>query len=294
MGLAESGGEQALWAMGSEVLVMRRRVSDSGRVLVGWLALGLGLVLASAASGHPGGIPVGKTSAGIYCAHCHASTAESDLEGTGEKAKSELPENKHFPAILAGIGIYGKLVEAERAGLVELLAAVDRNSTIKLEAPAEVTAGATFEVKLGLTGGAGPTVAVGLVDRSHRLRGRPVWTQGFEVLGLPKVVGGKLRPLPVSAAKARVPNLLDIEGISSSAEADRWAKVQVVFTLKAPMKPGDYPLFGAYLYGTEKAVKPLRRTDDSRFPPYPLGGETAASGRVKFSLKHVLRVKAAP
>ena len=273
---------------------MRLRVRDSGWGPVRWVALGLGVLLASAASGHPGGTPVEKTSVGIYCANCHASTAESDLEGTGEKAKAELPENKHFAGILAGIGVYEKLSEADRARLVELLSAVDRNSTIKLEAPAEVAAGATFQVKVGLTGGAGPTVAVGLFDRPHRLRTRPVWTQGFEVLGLPKVVGGKVRRPAASAAKVRVPNLIDIEGVSSSADADRWAKVQVVFTLKAPMKAGDYPLFGAYLYGTEKAVNLSRRTDDSRFPPSPLGGETAASGRVKFSLKHVIRVKAAP
>jgi len=282
-----------------EVVVWR--VGDSGSGWIRWVGLGLGVVVASAASGHPGGTPIGKPRAGIYCASCHASTAEADLEGQREKATAELPENKHYKAIRAGIGVYGKLSEADRARLVELLEAVDRSSTITVEAPAEVAAGSIFEVKIGLTGGAGPAVAVGLFDRPHRLFTRPISIVGFEVLGLPRVVGGKLRPSAAAAgtktsapAPTSVPYLVDIEGVSSSADDDRWAKMQVVFRLKAPAKAGDYPLVGAYLYGTEKAVNLSRRTDDSRFPPFPLGGETAASGRVKFSSKQVLRVKAAP
>jgi hypothetical protein len=286
-----------------EEFVMRIRVDDRGWGLVQWAALGLGIILASAASAYPGGGMAGeKTKVGLYCAHCQSSTAVSDLEGTGEKATAELAENKHFAGILAGTGVYGQLSEADRARLVELLSAVDRNSTITLEAPAEVAAGATFQVKVALTGGAGPVVAVGLFDRPQRLFARPASTLGFEVLGWPKAVGGKVRRPADSGVKASeqaakpapVPYLVEIEGVSSSADNDRWAKVQVVFTLKAPMKAGDYPLFGAYLYGTEKAVKLSTRTDDPRFPPTPLGGATGPSGRVKFSLKQMVRVKAAP
>ncbi len=278
---------------------MQIRALDSGMGTAASLVLATAWLLAGGAAAHPGGTPVGVPAAGLYCATCHASTATTDFEGQAARAESELVEKKHLSAIRAGIGSYQTLSKADRERLATLIESVDRHSQISVDVPASVAPGARFEIKVVLTGGAGPTVAVGLFDRPHRLYARPIATKGFELIGDPRVSGGRLRATAASGKSAaspapvvvkRVHTLFDIEGVSSSADADRWAKVEIVFALQAPAEPGDYPIFGAYLYGTEKAVKLSTRTDDSRFPPFPLGGETAASGRVKFSAPQVLRV----
>ncbi len=282
------------------VRAMSRAVSAG---MIGLMTGAIVGLLAGSAAAHPGGTPAGVPAAGLYCATCHASTSPTDFEGQAAKAESELVETKHLRAIRAGIGTYQTLSEPDRERLAALIESVDRNSQITVDVPATVAPGARFEISVVLTGGAGPTVAVGLFDRPHRLYARPIAARGFELVGEPRVSGGRLRATaasgkaaatPIPAAVKRVPTLFDIEGVSSSADADRWAKVEIVFELQAPAEPGEYPLFGAYLYGTEKAVKLSTRNDDSRFPPFPLGGETAASGRVKFSAPRVLRVGPAP
>jgi hypothetical protein len=272
-------------------------MGTAGRV-VRRLIVVLGAGFAFEASGHPGGTPDDLVATGLYCARCHASTAESDLEGLGERARTDLAENKHLKAVREGAGVYSALPPEERGRIAELLAAVDAHSTVAVEAPAEVAAGATFEVRIELAGGAGPRVAVGLFDRPHRLYARALALQGFEVLGTPRVEGARLHALPAGdggtagAPGSKRPTFFDIEGIASSADAQRWASARIVFTLKAPTKAGDYGLVAAYLYGTEKAVEGTTRNDDSRFGPRPLGGVTGASGRIRFSEKRLLRVVA--
>ena len=64
--------------------------------------------------------------------------------------------------------------EADRTLLVEHIRALDAASTITVEAPSLIAPGAVFEVKVSLTGGAGPAVGVALVDRPHRWYARPI------------------------------------------------------------------------------------------------------------------------
>lgn len=278
---------------------MRTLRKESGNRVLRNLVVLLGASLATQAAAHPGGTPPEQVDAGVYCAGCHASTAESDLEGLGDKARSEMAESKHLKAVREGFGAYSRLDPADRGRIAELLAAVDQHSTVVLEAPAEVAAGATFEVRVSLAGGAGPRVAVGLFDRPHRLYARALALRGFEVLGTPRVEGARLRELPpgdsgaVAGRAAKKQEIFfDLDGIESSAAAKRWANARIVFTLKAPHEPGDYGLVAAYLYGTEKAVKGTTRTDDARLGTVPLGGTTGASGRIRFSAKRTLRVVA--
>ena len=61
---------------------------------------------------------------------------------------------------------------------------------------------------------------------------------------------------------------------------------------KAPVTPGNYPLVGAYLYGTEKAT-PLGYSVHPLYGKSVRGGYTGNSGRVKFSEAHVITVRAA-
>lgn len=254
------------------------------------------VALATTAGAYPGGTPDFQTDVAPYCAACHASTAEGDLSGLGERATAELPETKHYAAILSGAGQYADIPEAERARLVELLSAVDRNSTIQLEYPASVAIGETFQVTVKVTGGAGPSVGIGLVDRPHRFFAKPASALGWEVVGAPTILGPKgpqtewieRRP----EREGRDVTFVNVGGVQSSADEDRWSRAKVIFTLRAPLEEGDYPLVGAYFYGTETGTA-LTTRSHPEYGPQPLGGALGKSGRVKFSKKAVISVKPA-
>lgn len=250
--------------------------------------------VAGGASAYPGGTPDYQTDVGPFCAGCHSSTAKEDLSGLGERATAELATNKHYAAIRSGAGKYAELSETDRARLIEMLSAVDRNSTIVLEFPAQVAPGETFQVTVKVTGGAGPTVGVGLVDRPHRFFARPASALGWKVVGAPTIIGPKgpqrnwieRRP----ERKGRNVTFVNVEEIRSSAEDDKWSRAKIIYTLKAPSAVGDYPLVGAYFYGTETAVGLSTRMDPER-GPQPLGGVLGRSGRVKFSETAIISVK---
>jgi hypothetical protein len=259
-------------------------------VVIGLLAsLGMGT-----ATAYPGGTPDFQTDVGPYCAACHSSTAENDLAGLGERATAELAPNKHYAAIRAGEGKYSELSENDRGRLIELLSAVDLNSTISLEFPAQVAPGETFQVTVKVTGGAGPSVGVGLVDRPHRFFARPASALGWEVVGAPTIIGPKG---PQSRWIERRPEregrnitFVNVEGIESSADEGKWSRAKIIYTLKAPSVIGDYPLVGAYFYGTETGVK-MSTKMHLEYGPQPLGGVLGKSGRVKFSETAVIAVK---
>lgn len=271
-----------------------REARPRGPGLGAWLAAFL--FMSTAASAYPGGTPDFQTDVGPYCASCHASTSESDLSGLGDRAKAEMPLLKHYASIRAGVGAYADLPEADRARLVELLAAVDRNSTIALEVPAQVQPGETFQVTVKVTGGAGPAVGVALVDRAHRFFAKPASALGWQVVGAPTIIGPRgpqtdwieRRP----SREGRDITFVNVEGVQSDAEADKWARAKIVFTLKAPEVVGDYPLVGAYFYGTETGTSLATRVHPE-YGPLPMGGTLGKSGRIKFSEKTMISVKAA-
>ncbi len=252
------------------------------------------LLVVPTAMAYPGGTPDFQTDVAPYCAACHSSTAEEDLAGLGERAKSELATNKHFAQIRAGAGKYGELSVEDRARLIGLLSAVDRNSTITLEYPPQVAPGETFQVTVKVTGGAGPSVGVGLVDRSHRFFARPASALGWEVVGAPTIIGAKG---PQSEWISRRPEregrnitFVNVDGVSSSAEEDRWSRAKIIFTLKAPDSIGDLPLVGVYFYGTETSTRLSTRMHPD-YGAQPLGGTLGKSGRVKFSERAVISIR---
>lgn len=254
----------------------------------------LSLSAASAVQAYPGGTPDFQTDVGPYCAACHSSTAPEDLAGLGARAETEMPSGQHFMAIQAGTGPYAELSAEDRGRLIEMLTAMDQNSTIQLEGPAQVAPGAKFQVTVKVTGGAGPSVGVGLVDRAHRFYARPASSLGWEIVGAPSIIGPKG---PQSEWIGRRPEragrgitFVNVQGISSSAEANRWSRAKVIYTLRAPLTPGDYPLVGAYFYGTETGS-----TMSTRIHPQhgaqPLGGTLGKSGRIKFSKENMISVR---
>ena len=133
-----------------------------------WVAISALLLAPGYSHSYPGGTPDFQTDVAPFCAACHSSLAEEVLEGAGPRAEKELSANKHLALIMSGQGPYEKLSEADRATLVQQIQAVEANSKISLvDSPAQVPAGSSFHVTLEVTGGAGPVVGVGLVDRAQ-------------------------------------------------------------------------------------------------------------------------------
>lgn len=251
---------------------------------------------AAPAFGYPGGTPDFQTDVAPFCAACHSSTAATDLAGApGDRADKELAANKHYALVASGSKAYAELSEAQRGQLVELLKAVDANATIEIDFPPQVAPGETFQITVRVAGGGGPVVGVALVDRAHRWYARSASAIGWQVVGAPTVIGPKGSPQSDWLGKrperfGRGITYVNIGDWKSSAETGDWAKAKVIFTLKAPDKPGDYPLVGAFWFGTEKAIG-LSTKANPMYGDQPLGGYTGKSGRVKFSTPHVISVK---
>jgi hypothetical protein len=252
------------------------------------------LLLAGSASAYPEGTPSFQTDAAPYCAGCHSSRNTAMLEGATELAEKELAERKHVAQIFSGQKGYASLSETDRKTLAEQIRALDEASTVTLAAPARVAPGQLLEVRVDVTGGAGPAVGVALVDRAHRWWARPVASLGFTVAAPPAITGpdGALQQEWLARrpeAAGRNLSFVNVTGISSDAAARRWSRATVVFTLRAPERPGSYPLAAAYFYGTEKATV-LGFTTDPRGRKEPRGGLTGSSGRILFSEVHTLVV----
>lgn len=254
------------------------------------------LMLVTAAGAYPGGTPSYQTDVAPFCAGCHASRNLEMLEGNPERAQKETAERKHISRILAGQKGYKSLTETDRKALAEQIRAVDEASTVSISAPAQVRAGELFPVTVQVTGGAGPVVAVALVDRAHRWYARPAASAGWFSAAPPRVTGpdgqhqtGWLDKRP--EADGREISFVNITGVESDAAAGKWSSASVVFTLRAPAEPGTLPLAAAYLYGTEKATV-LGYTTNALGRKEPRGGIGGASGRVLFS--DVLQIQVVP
>ena len=261
---------------------------------------GLGFLVGSSMpaqlAAYPGGTPDFQTDVMPFCAACHSSTNETDLEGApGDRAVKEVAAQKHLAGIMAGTKTYAELAAPDRAKLVDLIKAVDAASTIELEFPPSVAPGETFQVTARIAGGSGPAVGVGLVDRAHRWWAKPASTLGWAVVGSPTIIGPDGGPQSEwlnrrPERKGRNVTFVNVTDWKSNAEAQQWASAKVIFTLRAPEKAGEYPLVGFYLYGTEKATT-LGTKPNPMYGDQPLGGYTGKSGRVKFTESHVITVK---
>lgn len=261
-----------------------------------WIAASFLVFASSGASAYPGGTPDFQTDVAPFCAACHSSVNVESLQDAGPRAEKELSANKHLALILQGQGPYEKLSEADRATLVQQLQAVEANSKIEfVDYPPQVKAGEVFNLTVLVTGGAGPVVGVGLVDRAHRWYARPASSAGWAVIGAPTVIGPDGKPQSEWLDRrpqrlGRQVTFVNVTGVSSDATTGTWSKSKIIWALRAPDRPGDYPLVGVYLYGTEKATT-LGSTEHPVYGKQPLGGYGGKSGRVKFTPPVVITVK---
>jgi hypothetical protein len=245
-------------------------------------------MLAPAANAYPGGTPDFLTDAAPYCASCHSSTSEEMLSSAGpERAQKELAANKHIALIRAGEGAYQSLSADERALLAEHVRAVDANTSVRISAPPKVAINGELRVKVEVAGGAGPVVGVALVDTPQRWLARPVSGVGWFVAADPQILGQDFQEQTDWLAKrplslARNLTYVNVTGLRSDAVKADWARAQVLWTLRAPSRPGKYPLVAALWYGTEKA-SPLGVVTDPIRGRMLRGGVAGHSGRILFS-----------
>ena len=257
--------------------------------------LGLVALVAGDSRAYPMGTPTYQTDVAPYCASCHSSLDAAVLAGAGERADKELAERKHISLILAGKKGYEPLSPADRQALADQIRALDAASTVSLEAPASVKPGRVFQVKVRVTGGAGPVVGVALVDAAHRWYARPITSADFAVVGAPEVTGadGESRDEWIERrpeSMGREISYVNIPGIHSDAAAGVWDSAGVVFSLRAPDRPGDYPMAAAYFYGTEKSTV-LGYTTTPTGVKQVRGGIFSYSGRVIFTAVQQIRVE---
>jgi hypothetical protein len=248
-----------------------------------------------AALAYPGGTPSYQTDVAPFCAGCHSSRSADALAGAGERAEKEVAERKHIAVIRSGQDGYASLSEADRQTLVEQIRALDAASTISIKAPTSVKRGETFLVQVRVTGGAGPVVGVALVDRPHRWYARPAPSAGWNVVAPPEITGADGQPRaqwlskrPESAGRNLA--FVNVPGIQSDAAMGKYDSAEVVFTLRAPDRPGSYPLAAAYLYGTEKSSV-LGYTTSTLGDKEVRGGYGGGSGRILFTPVQQIQVQ---
>jgi len=251
--------------------------------------------LAAPAGAYPGGVPSFQTDAAPFCAGCHSSRDASALAGAGERATKETSEQKHIAVILSGQQGYASLSEPDRQTLVEQIRALDAASTIEMKAPAQVKPGEVFQVQVRVTGGAGPVVGVGLVDRDHRWYARPAASAGWQIAAPPEITGADGSPRmdwlnKRPAEFGRNLSFVNVPGIQSDSAARKWDSAQVIFTLRAPSTAGAYPLAAAYWYGTEKSTL-LGYTTNSLGQKEVRGGLAGGSGRILFTKVQQIQVQ---
>jgi hypothetical protein len=251
------------------------------------VALAAALLAPTGAGAYPGGTPNYQTDVAPFCASCHSSRSADALAGVGERAEKEVAERKHIAVILSGEKGYASLGEPDRQTLAEQIRALDVASSVAMTAPSSVAPGQLFEVTVRVTGGAGPVVGVGLLDGNHRWYARPVSSAGFSVAAPPKIEGPDGQPQHEWLSKrpeARTRNLsfVNVTGVESDSAAQQWASARVTFQLRAPDRPGSYPMAAVYLYGTEKSSV-LGYTTNALGWPEVRGGLGGGSGRVMFT-----------
>lgn len=254
-----------------------------------------GLVIAAAAGlttqlvAYPGGTPRFVTNAAPYCTTCHSSVNADQLKDMApDAAAGMLPDKHHYAALSAGDRSYQELAVPDREKLLTAVKAMDANSKVELAvSAAKVKPGGALTATVTTKGGAGPVVGIMLTDNDQRYQSSPVQVEGFLITQDPQVTGPDGKPQTKfldgrEAGLSRGINYVNVQDVKSDPDAGTYAECKVVYTLAAPMTPGEYTISAAFLYGTEKAIALGRKeTPDGRV--VPVGGGGSGSGRIQFA-----------
>jgi hypothetical protein len=271
---------------------MKRATSVALSILAmsaGWLAP------TSTALAYPGGTPSFVTDVAPYCAACHASVSEDQLQGVpAARVSAELAANKHIAKIeTAGDGSpYNGLSSEQREALIAAIKKIDAATTVKLSAPASAKPGEVIDVVVEVTGGSAPVLGVALVDSNQRWQASSASGAGWLVTEKPKVTGPDGKP-QTKFTDGRNPALrpgtsyVNVYEIAADPGASKFSTVKVAWKLRAPAQAGSVPLAAVLLYGTE--ISSPNGAVETAAGKGPRGGLGGSSGRVKFS--DVVQVK---
>ncbi len=219
------------------------------------------------------------------CASCHAVRNKSTMpEMPDAFAESELPASKHFGAVRSQQppSPYLELTEEEKTRIIQEAEQIDQNSSVTISGPTEVKQGTKVTVTIKARGGNGPAIGLMLVDKPYRYQARPVTADGWQIVDEPQVKGqgGKVQMTWLDKRIEGTPRNLGFILVMDQRydpENDLLPEGEITYTLIAPVKPGDYTLTAAFLYGTEDASH--------------AGVFQRPSGRLMFSAPHTIQVR---
>jgi cytochrome c553 len=245
----------------------------------------LAVALPHAAQAYPNGPTQYVTDMLPACASCHAVRDKATMpEVPAAYAESELAEAKHYGMVRAQMppSPYLELTDEEKARIIQEAGQIDKDASIRIDAPNEVKAGEKITLTIKARGGNGPSIGVMLVDKPYRFQARPVTAEGWQIVDAPRVRGqsGKEQTTWLDKRIKGTPrNLGFILVMEQRYEPDKGIapEGEVTYTLTAPEKKGDYTLTAAFLYGTEN-------TSHAGFFQRP-------SGRILFSTPHRIQVR---
>jgi hypothetical protein len=248
--------------------------------------LSLVMISASVALADPYGPPYAVTDMAPFCATCHASTSQAQLQDLpADVAAGETIEGKHFSRIKTDPA-YKDLSPSDREQLIAAIKWVDEQASVSIQAPTQARRNSRIEVTVFTRGGAGPVVGVSLVDSPIRYQARPISASGFKVVGPALATGPNGKP-QAQWAERRLRgsdmglNTVMITGIEGDPVTKHVDETRTTWVLRTPPEPGTYSLAAAFYYGTEK-IRPLG-TVIHNGRAEPRGGPSGASGRIMFS-----------
>lgn len=243
------------------------------------------LVFSREAPAYPNGPTQYATDMLPACASCHAVRDSATMpEMPAALAQRELPESKHYGLVRAQQppSPYLELTDEQKARLIQEAEQIDRDASVRIDAPNEVKRGENITLTIKARGGNGPAIGLMLVDRPYRYQARAATADGWVIVGPPRVrgQGGKEQTTWLDKRIKGTPrNLSFILVMDQRYDPDKGAmpEGEITYTLTAPDMVGDYTLTAAFLYGTEN-------TSHAGFFQRP-------SGRILFSEPHRIRVR---
>src|SRR5262245_27255572 len=124
-----------------------------------------------------------------HCAGCHSSVSKEDLRVEPEAfAGSQVVETKHYKAIEEGSGGYKDMSTADRQKLLADVKLMDQNASVTVAVPSIAKPGQEIQITATVRGGHG-VVGVWLMESDLRFQGRPIQSDGWLIVGAPKVWG---------------------------------------------------------------------------------------------------------
>ena len=242
-------------------------------------------VLPLAAQAYPNGPTHYVTDMLPACASCHAVLDKATMpEMPTAYTESELAQNKHYGMVRAQLppSPYLELTEEEKARIIQQAEQLDKDASVRIDAPPEVKAGEKITVTVKARGGNGPAIGLMLVDKPYRFQARSASADGWQIVGAPRVrgQGGKEQTTWLDKRIKGTPrNLSFILVMDQRFDPDKGLtpEGEVTYTLLAPSEPGEYTLTAVFLYGTEN-------TTHAGFFQRP-------SGRLTFSTPSTIKVR---